>query len=266
MKQAECSSIKENLLTYLSDMTEVVSSGKECIVTVPFQTYDERWVDVAVEDKGNDFFVVHDGGKSADELFLQGVPATETRSKVFQSIASRFGVQCENGRFMVGCKRDLLQHSIWTVANCSSLAMSELLRHKVALDEEPVKSAVGSIITSWGTDKGVRVDPGVKTYGKLSLHTFDFVARDLRSTVAINILNPTSGAWGRAERYGYQYFDTRGTSYAAWKRIAVIANRKIWSDEALNLVSKCSDRMVDFVNASGSRDFIVGAVEEMIAA
>jgi hypothetical protein len=267
MKQTECSSVKESLLLYLAEMTDVSSNGKDCVITVPFQTFDERWVDVTVEDEGNDFFVVHDGGKSADELFLQGMPITDARTNALQLIASRFGVQCDDGKFLVGCKRDFLQHSIWTIANCSSLAMSELIRHRTSVDEEPVKSAVGSIIMGWGLVKGVRVEPAFRVLGNMGgQHTFDFVARNLQSTVAVNVLNPTSGALSRAERYGYQSLDLEGTAYGSWKKLAVIANRKIWSEEALRIVSKCSNGIVDYVNANGSRDFIVSAIEEMMAA
>jgi hypothetical protein len=266
MKQLECSSLKDSLLSYLSGMTDVSQDGDDCIVTVPINTFDNRWVDVAVEDKGSDFFLVHDSGKAADELFLQGMTFSDTRTGVFHLIANRYGVQFEEGRFIVGCKRDLLQHSVWTIAQCSSLVMSELLRHRPSADEESVKSAVGQILTSWGRNRSVRIEPSFKTNGKIAQHTFDFLATDINSIVAVNVLNPSAGALGRAERYGYQSLDLQGTRAESWKKLAVIANPHVWSAEARRIVNKCASKTVDFVSSKDSQQYIVNTVEEMIKA
>jgi hypothetical protein len=266
MQQADCSSLKDALVTYLSENTEVASSGNDCIITVPMNTLDNRWVDVVVEPRGSDYFHVHDSGKSADELFLQGVSPSEGRTAILQAIASRYAVHLDNGRFLVGCGRDHLQHSIWTIAQCSSLAMAEILRHHPSAEEESVKSAVGRIVTDWGKQRDYSVRSDVQEKGKIGQHTFDFVTSDSGVTVAINILNPTSGALARAERYGYQSLDLKDTAAGQWKKLAVIANPAAWSAEARRIVGSLAAGVIEFNTPSQSRSSVIDSLDELLKA
>lgn len=266
MRPVDCSSIKDSFLAHLGNLTDVHDSGGECVVTVPFNTVDNRWVDVIVMERGNDFFLVHDDGRSADELFLQGMSMTDGRISVLQSIAGRYGVNIDDGKFVVGCKRELLNHSIWTVAHCSALATAELLRHRTSATDEAAKTAVGQILTTWGATQGVRIQRSVPAKGYIAQHNFDFVAEGA-NVVAINVLNPSSGALARAERYGYQELDIRETYAGTWKKLAVLANPGQWSTEAKRIVSDLASKTVEFIPSSeSSQSLVIEAVQELIAA
>ena len=237
MNNPTCSSIKESFVAYLSEQTSVHDTGGDCIITVPMNTIDNRWVDITVESSGTNFFLVHDSGKSSDELFLQGLSLSSKKEDLLKLIANRYGVEISAGRFMVGCNSDHLQHSIWAVAHCSGLAMAEMLKHKPNVEDEAVKTAVGGIIRSWGGERGARVQQSVSVKGETSNHMFDFVTANQNGSVAVNVLVPSSGAFSRAERYGFQGLDIR-ESYKAYKKMAILANPDVWSSEAKRIVSK----------------------------
>jgi hypothetical protein len=241
-----CNSIKDSFLAYLAEQTTAHSVDGDCIITVPMNTLDNRWVDVAVEEKTPGFFLVHDSGKAADELFLQGVAMSEKKFDIFRSIANRYAVELEDGRFLVGCKAEHLQHSIWAVAHCHSLAMGEILRHKPTIEDEQVRAAVGGIITSWGAERSVRVQRNVSAQGNTTQHVFDFIADDGRSKIAVNVLNPGQSSIGRAQRYGFQGLDLRA-AHSSYKSLAVLAHPEVWSESAKGIVVKMANRVVEYV-------------------
>jgi hypothetical protein len=161
-------------------------------------------------------------------------------------IANKYAVDLDDdGRFLVGCKADHLQHSIWAVAHCSSLVMSELLRHKPSIEDEAVRSAVGGIITSWGSDRRVRVQKNVSAQGETAQHSFDFIADDGTSKIAVNVLNPGQSSIGRAQRYGFQGLDLRN-SHSSFRNLAVLAHPEVWSPAAKSLVTKMANRTIEY--------------------
>ena len=265
MNNLTCSSLKDSLISYLAAQTVVHESGTDCVVTVPMNTIDNRWLDITIEERGPNFFLVHDGGKSADELFLQGVLVSDKKTDVMKSIAERYGVEVSDGRFMAPCKGELLQHSIWAVAHCSGLAMADLLRHKPNVEEEAVRAAVGGIVTAWGLENHARIQRSLSVRGETGQHTFDFIAAKGNKTVAVNVLNPGSSSLARAQRYGFQGFDTRN-AYKSYEKMAVLANPRIWSDEAKRIVNQFASKTVEFATPYASSGLIVESLDALTRA
>lgn len=267
MQSQACHSIKDALIAYLGEFTDVVQDGEQCIVTVPIMTLDNRWVDITVEEKAPDSFLVHDAGKAVDELFLQGLPLSDSRLSVLHDIAFRHGIDLvDDAAFVAHCRRERLQQSIWTVAQCSSIAMGEILRHRAAVEEESFAGAVGQIVSSWGKEKGVSISSSIRAKGRTSQHTFDFVASRENLTVAINVLNPSSGPLAKAKGYGYQVLDLGGTSYDDWKKVAVLSKPDIWTPAARRIVSSMATRVVEFYGGDIGRRGVINSLEELLAA
>lgn len=258
-----CSSLKDSLLTYLAEQTSAHDINGDCALTVPINTIDNRWVDIMVENRGPDFYLVHDSGKAVDELFLQGVAQSDQRSDLLKSIARRYGVSVEDGRFITGCPTGKLQHSIWAVAHCSGMAMGEILRHKPNIETEIVKTAVGDIVAEYGAERHIRVQPNVSAKGNTSNHSFDFIVDGATEVVAINVLNPGANAKARAERYGFQGFDLQQT-HSSYQRLAVLANPSDWSSEARRLVDRFATRTVEFTNRKVTAPVLMKSLDSLL--
>jgi hypothetical protein len=262
MEHLVCSSVKELMVDYLRSMTDASQVDDDCVVTLPITTFDQRWVEVSIKQRSPGQYIVDDGGKAWDELFVQGVPLTENTSSKFTAIASKFGVDFEKGRFRVGCNLELLQHSIWTIGQCSALAASELIDHKPSAEKD-LKKAVGGIVTDWSGSVGFSLQFDRTARGRYADHKFDFVATDLANTIAINVLAPSSGGLGRAERYGYQALDLENTPEGSWKKVAVLSRPEYWSYDARMLVKKFATRVVDYQNPQNAREPIFTCLNEL---
>jgi len=261
MRSQVCFSIRESFLTYLSEYTVAHDSDGDCVLTVPINTIDNRWVDVTVEDLGNGVYRVHDAGKASDELFLQGVPLSDKKFDVMQLIANRYAVHVDNGSFMLECKAEDIQHSISAVAHSSAMAMTELIRHRPSQEDETVKSEVGKIIYEWGTQHKYRVVRDLEVAGDTTDHKFDFLVADELHHVAVNVLNPGQNSLARAQRYGFQGFDL-AHNYATYKNLAVLANPQVWSQNARGIVTKIASRTIDF--SATAPEEIFGSMDALV--
>jgi hypothetical protein len=207
--------------------------------------------------------VVDDSGRAWDELYVHSVSMTDTADSKLSSIANKFGVRFEKGRFRVGCKIEGLQHSIWAIGQCSALAMGSLVDHVPTADKE-LKKSVGSIVRDWSAEFGFRVKPDQTVVGTDSVHKFDFVTEDISKGIALNVLTPTSGgALGRAERYAYQTLDLKETKYAHWKKMAVLSRPEDWGYDARSLLGKFASKLVDFHNPQNDRESLYPALDEL---
>ena len=262
MQPLVCSSVKELMVDYLRSMTDVSQDEGDCIVTLPISTFDQRWVEVSVQQRSPGHFIVDDTGKAWDELFSQGVAMTDVISAKFSGIANRFGVDFAKGRFRVGCGFELLQHSIWSIGQCSALAMSELISHRPSVEKD-LKKAVGGIITDWSIGAGFRVQTDKVAAGRTTDHTFDYVAIDTSNVIAVNILAPGSGWLARAQRYGFQSLDLETTREGRWKKLAILSRPDDWSYDARALVKKFAQSVVDFHNPQSDRDTVQLSLEEL---
>ncbi len=264
MEQLACSSVKESMIDYLRTFTDASRVADDsCVLTLPISTFDQRWVEVSILERSPGYFVVDDSGRAWDELYVQGVSMTDTVDSKFASIALKFGVQFEKGRFKAGCQIDELQQSIWAIGQCSALAMGGLIDHVPSIDKE-LKKSVGAIIRDWSVEFGFRVKPDEVVSGKNSKHKFDFVAESFSKEIAVNLLTPTSGgALGRAERYAYQTLDLDGTPYSQWKQVAVLSRPRDWSYDARALLKKFAGKLVDFHNPQNDRESLYRALDEL---
>ena len=262
MEPLVCSSVKERMIEYLRSMTDASQIDEDCVITLPISTFDQRWVDVSIRQRSEGYFIVDDSGKAWDELFTQGVAMTDITLAKFSKIANKFGIDFEKGRFRTGCHLELLQHSIWTIGQCSALAMSELIDHRPSVEKD-FKKAVGSIITDWSLEAGFRVHPDKIAVGETIEHTFDFVAMGSRNVIAVNLLAPGSGGKGRAERYGFQEFDLRDTPAGKWKKMAILSRPEEWSFDARALVQRFAQKVVDYHNPQNDRGPIQSCLSEL---
>lgn len=129
MPKVNCNSVRDSFLKHLTEVSTIQLVRDLCVLTVPMRTVDGRLVDVFIESRAEDYFLVHDAGKAANELILQGVNLTPSIQKNCESLATKFSVQWSEEMFQVRCKIDHLNAAILGVAMCSSLATIHLLEH-----------------------------------------------------------------------------------------------------------------------------------------
>lgn len=84
----DCRYIRNGLLEFVGRELKVFDFAKYCTVTLPVKTLDGRFLDVYVEKPQNGYSVaVHDGGRTASELYAQGVHLTDSKRAVFGALA-----------------------------------------------------------------------------------------------------------------------------------------------------------------------------------
>src|SRR5258705_4514497 len=109
MDTRNCTSLKASLVTYFGQRVEVDTLEDKCVISLPLLTIDDRYLMVFVEPKMNDYYFVHDGGKTAAELFSQGIHITDKKADVFRTMAHRMGIGFGDEKFSVGCKAGEIQ-------------------------------------------------------------------------------------------------------------------------------------------------------------
>jgi hypothetical protein len=244
-----CSLIKSSLIDYLKQEVEVTTIKDKCVVTLPIKTLDDRFIDVVVESKLEDYFIVHDAGKTLNELFSQGISLTDVKKSHLRAMAKQFGAELQADIFTTGCKVNGIQNSILAISQCASLAMFELLGHRPEFEEESLSSRVGKALSVWRPPYIVAIDRRVTVKGRRFPHHFDFVAvassDNGHPTSAIKLLPPTYSGLVQAERYAYLALDLEGTSYDAWKRLAVLTKAETWPIRALQMVRALSTETLE---------------------
>src|ERR1700719_3376144 len=103
MDPTNCNSIRESLVGFFGREVRVSEAQDGCVL-VPGKTLDDRSTAIFVDRKTPDYFVVHDAGKTASELFAQGIHMTENREEAFVNMAERMGAIFADGTFQIGCK------------------------------------------------------------------------------------------------------------------------------------------------------------------
>lgn len=248
--QTICSAIKQALTDHLVSQLTVSQVRDLCIVTLPLPTLDNRWVDVFVEPRAADFFLIHDGGKAVNELILQGLKMTSGIERELTAIAERLHVAFSEEMFQTGAKIGNLGETVSAVGMCSALAMTHLLATARA-EEEPIEGQILELLKQWGKKKSVRIQERVKVEGNLKQHQFDFTVTPRKGpTFALSILNPTAGALSAAERFGFKAQDLDGTPAGGWRRIAVEAKSEVWSQEARKLVDRVAHSVIPVPSGS----------------
>ena len=159
-----CSSIRHSILSSFDDELEVSSFQDYCVVTLPIKTVDDRFLDVYVEPKPPDFYIVHDGGKTEAELYTQGLHITDSRMGLLKALAVQFGATFDGGVFTISCRSTSLHKAVLAIGQCASLAVRDILSHSPVVEEEPVKSRVRRTLDSW-KPATVDIQPGLEVSG-----------------------------------------------------------------------------------------------------
>lgn len=248
----------------------MIESEDGCVLVLPNKTLDDRHPAIFVDQRMDDYFLVHDAGKTAAELYAQGVHITESREEAFSEMAERLGAVFSKGMFQVGCNRAELHQAILAVGQCESLGMWHILGHKPDFSDEPIISRVETGVRAWNAPYENRVEPRVPVQGRNSKHVFDFVSFPLhvpREVIALKILRPGDDPISKAKEYGYLALDIQTTQFEQWHRLAIMTKVERWSKNAREIVQRLSAATVEV--ESGEEEAIETLVpqrlEEMAA-
>ena len=249
MAPTDCRSFREALLGYLDHELEVNAFENQCVLTLPLKTLDDRFLDVYIEAHPPDYLVVHDGGRTTAELFVQGIHLNRNKEELFKEIARRYGANYGDGSFVLGCKPSNAQDAILAIAQCASLAMHEVLTHKPDFAEEQPSLIVKRTLDSWKPDH-VELKHRLSVRGQTpgATHTFDSVAFSKLSgnrAVAVKALALGYGPPVQADRYGFLVLDIRGTEYDKWQRLAVVSKAEQWPANVLKQVRSLSAKTLE---------------------
>jgi hypothetical protein len=245
MQTANCQSIKNAVLQHLTEGTSVEHAGNLCIVTLPIRTIDDRLVDVFVESRQSDFYLVHDAGKAANELILRGINITNAMNRNYSLLAEKFGVKWSDEMFQTGCKLSRIPQSALAVAMCSSMATLDLLGFIALPEEETGRKQFGVALRAWSRSK-TAVKEYVPVKGTWKQHSFDFVYYPKTGEpVAINVISPGGNAIASADRAAFRAKDLEGTDFGKWRKVIVQTDAQAWTTPAKNLLLKCSDCVIE---------------------
>src|SRR5262249_39861657 len=110
-------------------------------------------------------------------------------------------------------------------------------------------SRVARTLKAWRPPYIIGIDRHVTVKGRRYPHHFDFVAvassDNGHATSALKLLPPTYSGLVQAERYAYLVLDLEGTSYDAWKRMAVLTKVETWPLKALQMVRDLSSTTLE---------------------
>lgn len=245
MATVNCSPIREMFLAGVSENTTAQNfRDTSCVVSVAIPTVDGRNVDIFIEPRNADFYLVHDGGKAFNEMILQGEQVTAATEQRFTMIAKAYGVNFLDEMFQGACKIDRLYSVAIGVAMCSSIAVADLACHFQSTEDEPVRDQVEVALRAWAK-RHAKLSRDEKIIGTIKQHTFDFVARAKGQVpICISVLSPGSSSVGTAERFGFKVQDISGTKVKEWPKLVIEARADAWSKPARRIIDKCADLVV----------------------
>jgi len=234
-----CQSLKEALVEFFGTAIDVTEIRDYCVLTLPYKTIDDRLASVFVQEKMPGYFLVDDGGKTAAELFIQGIHVTDVRSAVLEELAERYGATFAQGAFRMGCHAEALNAAIISIAQCATLATWYVLGHKPRFEEEPVLHRVEAGMRAWQPPYETEIRPRVRVLGQKTEHVIDFVSFPRtapRTPIGVKVVRPSDNPLEQARGYGFMAYDLQNTQYEAWPRVAVVTRADEWTGNALDLV------------------------------
>lgn len=241
-----CSALKDSLLDMFAQQVDVSTESGACVLTFPWKTVDGRYVEVHVEPTVTDYVIVHDGGNAVTELFLQGVHMSEARAGLLTGIARRYGASFSDNTFTIATRQDRVAEAILAIAQCTSVAMIDLVKHKPVIEDEVIAAIVRRTLKGYRPGE---VDMRYRFIAKgESEHTFDAVAfprMARRRPVAVKTLGTAYSPKIQSERYGYLALDLRDTAADEWPRLAVIAKVERWNPDELAVVRRHSTKTLE---------------------
>jgi len=236
MDKTYCHSLKDQLLSFIGSEVSMRESRDGCTLVLPTKTVDDRFVTVFVDRKTKDYFLVHDGGKTA-------VHITDLRAEHFSQMAERLGATFADGIFQTGCDERNLSAAVLAVGQCESMGMWHLLGHKPDLAEESVNARIERGIGRWQAPYPFKLERKVRIKGTSALHLFDFVSYpqiENHKPIAIKVLRPSVDPAGKAREYGFLAYDTKASQFEDWRRLAILTKADQWSTNAKNLIAEFS--------------------------
>src|ERR1700722_10596001 len=171
-----CQSLKANFLEFLTGAINVAEIKGSCVLTLPQKTVDDRRPTIFVQENLPGYFIVHDGGKTAAELFAQGVHITDLRQAVLEDLAARYGATFVKGTFRIGCQADDLNSAIVAMAQCATLGTWQILAQKPKFEDEPVLHRVEAGMLAWRAPYEHDIRPRVRIRGVQMEHVLDFAS------------------------------------------------------------------------------------------
>jgi hypothetical protein len=256
-----CQFLKETLFEFLGSAISVTAIRDHCVLTLPQKTVDDRLVSVFVHEKMPGYFLVDDGGKTAAELFAQGIHITDVRMTGLEGLAERYGATFTQGAFRIGCRIDGLNDAIMSISQCATLATWHVLAHKPRFEEEPVLHRIEKGMRAWRPPYDTEIRSRVRILGQKAEHVIDFVSFPLngygstenetdrmvqrvletlnpRLPVAVKVIRPSDNPLEQARGYGFMAYDLKDTQFEFWPRVAVATRADNWTENALDLVRK----------------------------
>ena len=152
----DCGRIRDGLLNFIGEEVKVSRFARRCTITLPMRTLDGRYLDVHVEEvEDSRDVVVHDGGRTASELYAQGIHLTDSKRAVFRALAERHGARFDDrdDTFKTAIRAGEMQEAILAIAQCSSLAMHDVLFHKPIAGSVRVPKMVRRVLEAWPTSE-----------------------------------------------------------------------------------------------------------------
>lgn len=256
-----CQFLKETLFEFLGNAINVTAIKDYCVLTLPQKTVDDRLVSVFVHENIPGYFLVDDGGKTAAELFAQGIHITDVKMVGLEDLAERYGATFSEGTFRIGCRTERLNDAIMSISQCATLATWHVLAHKPRFEEEPVLHRIEKGMRAWHPPYETEIRSRVRLLGKKAEHVIDFVSvprngygpianeddRKVESVlrkmsphlpIAVKLVRPSDNPLEQARGYGFMAYDLKDTQYEFWPRVAVATRADDWTENALDLIRK----------------------------
>lgn len=239
---SNCQLIKDTLLEFLGNAIDVTETRDYCILTLPQKTVDDRLASVFVQEKMPGYFLIDDGGKTAAELFAQGIHITDVRLTALEELAERYGASFVQGTFRIGCHVDKLNAAIVAIAQCATLATWYVLGHKPRFEEEPVLHRIEAGMRAWQPPYENEIRPRVRLLGQKTEHVMDFVsfphngASTSHLPISVKAVRPSDNPLEQARGYGFMAYDLANTQFGEWPRVAVVTRAEEWTQNAMDLV------------------------------
>lgn len=248
-----CQFLKKTLLEFLGNAIDVTETRDYCVLTLPQKTIDDRLASVFVQEKMPGFFLVDDGGKTAAELFAQGIHVTDLKLAALEELAERYGATFVQGTFRIGCHAEKLNAAIVSIGQCATLATWYVLGHKPRFEEEPVLHRIEGGMRAWKAPYENEIRSRVRMLGQKMEHVMDFVSfprnghedrrveqvidkLDSRLPICVKAVRPSDNPLEQARGYGFMAYDLAKTQFETWPRVAVVTRADEWTQSAMDLV------------------------------
>ncbi len=168
-------------------------------------------------------------------------------------LAKRMGVGFEKGAFTGLAKKETIEEVAFSIAQCASMAMYELVRHSAFVEDDTIRARAGKEVDSWCARTGYSRHRSFKASGEIRQYSLDFVI-DASPRIAIDVLIPTVSTVSAIDRYTAQVLDLRqAADRRKWRRIAVLGHPQLWNAKSRIAVGKlCDGNIAEIADPSDS--------------